>query len=205
MSLTFYYSPMSTSSITHLVLEELGVPYEKVRVDLSKGEQHRPEFLKLNPNGMVPVVVHDGQPIFESVAITLYLGETFGVERGLFPAPGPGRAQAFEWLVWAHVSLYGPVQRLQHASSPRVPAEQHNAAAAASARQDVEKRLAIFDEVMTGRSFVVGDHFTLVDAHLASFIGYLGMVGFDLARYPALHAWQKSVSARPSVARVMAG
>jgi glutathione S-transferase len=88
MSLVFYYSPFSSAVTVHWALEELKVPYEKVRIDLQKRDQDKPEFLAKNPNGKVPLLVHDGTPIFESVAILIHLGETFGVERRLFPAPG---------------------------------------------------------------------------------------------------------------------
>ena len=98
MSLTFYYSPMSTAAITELVLAELDVPYEKVEIDLKKGETRKPEFLRLNPNGKVPLVVHDGIPIWESAAITMYLGEAFGVDRGLYPEPGTKRGEAMKWI-----------------------------------------------------------------------------------------------------------
>src|SRR5262245_11968243 len=98
MGLIFYYAPMSSASPTHWILEELGVPYEKVKVDLQGGESKKPEFLKINPNGKVPTLVHDGTVIFESVAIAIHLGETFGVERKLFPAPGLQRAEAIKWL-----------------------------------------------------------------------------------------------------------
>src|SRR6185295_8421062 len=83
MDLTFYYSPMSTATVTHVVLEELGVPYKKINVDIRKGEARTPEFLRINPNAKVPVVTHNGTPIWESAAITMYLGETFGVDKGL--------------------------------------------------------------------------------------------------------------------------
>src|ERR1043165_2347013 len=101
MSLAFYYSQMSTAVITNLVLEELGVPCEKIQLDLRKGETHTAEFLKLNPNGKVPLIVHDGTPIWESAAITMYLGEMFGVEKNLYPAPGPKRGEAMKWVTWA--------------------------------------------------------------------------------------------------------
>src|SRR5262249_14193766 len=66
MSLIFYYSPMSTAVATHWVLEELKIPYEKVKLDLQAGGTKKPDFLKINPNGVVPAIVHDGTAIFES-------------------------------------------------------------------------------------------------------------------------------------------
>jgi len=100
MSLTFYYSPQSSATPVHWTLEELGIPYEKVPIDLKTEQNKQPAFLKLNPNGKVPLIVHDGVPIFESAAIQIYLGETFGVDKGLFPAAGPRRGEAMKWIVW---------------------------------------------------------------------------------------------------------
>ena len=112
MSLTLYYAPRSSASPTHWILEELAVPYEKVLVNIEAQEQKKDAFLRINPNGKVPVLAHDGGTIFESVAIAIYLGETFGVDRGLFPAPGSARARALQWLVWCNVSLGEAASRL---------------------------------------------------------------------------------------------
>ena len=91
MSLTFYYAPMSTATVTELALEELGIPVERVKLDLQKGDTKKPEYTKWNPNAKVPMIVHDGVAIWESAAIAIYLGETFGTEKKLWPAPGPKR------------------------------------------------------------------------------------------------------------------
>src|SRR5215813_12354098 len=96
MSLVFYYAPMSSAVTIHWALEELGVPYEKVRLDLQARDQDKPAYKALNPNGKVPLLVHDGTPIFESAAILMHLGEAFGVDKGLFPAAGAKRAEAMK-------------------------------------------------------------------------------------------------------------
>lgn len=105
MSLTFYYAPMSTASVTEGVLAELGVPCERVKLDIGAGDTRKPHFLEVNPNGRVPAIVHDGTPIWESAAITMYLGETFGEDAGLYPAPGPKRGEAMKWITWGNVAL----------------------------------------------------------------------------------------------------
>jgi glutathione S-transferase len=87
MSLTFYFAPMSTASITEAVLAELAIPFDLVKLNISVGDTRTPEFLKVNPNGRVPVIVHEGTAIWESSAITMYLGEVFGVEAKLYPVP----------------------------------------------------------------------------------------------------------------------
>ena len=204
MSLVFYYAPMSSAVTVHWALEELGVPYEKVKINLQARDQDKADFLSLNPNGKVPLLVHDGTPIFESAAIMIHLGETFGVEKKLFPAPGVRRAEALKWLVWTNVSLGEALSRHQHNTSERIPAERHNAKAAEVAKADVEKHLAILDRALAGKTWLVGDSFSLVDLHASGWVSYVGMCGFEVKRWPNLDAWVKKCSARPSFALSMA-
>ena len=203
MSLVFYYSPMSTAVVTHWVLEELGIPYEKVKLDIQAGATKKPEFLKLNPNGVVPVIVHDGTPIFESAAIAIYLGETFGVEKGLFPAPGPKRGEAIAWIVWGNVSLGGAMNRYSFASSERIPEEQRNAKAAEAALAEVERMFGVLDGAVAGKQWLLGDAFSLVDAHVAAFTSYAGFLGLDTKKYTNLEAWRTRATSRPGYATVM--
>jgi glutathione S-transferase len=203
MSLTFYFAPMSTAGITDLVLEELGVPCERVKVDIRGGETRRPEFLRLNPNGKVPLIVHDGTPIWESAAITMYLGEVFGVERDLYPPAGPRRGEAMKWVVWTNVTCGDAVYRLMRNTSEWTPAEQHNAKAAEAAKADIAGCLRILDEALSGRQFLVGAY-TLADTHLNSFVDWLRHMQMDLAPYARLDAWSERCRARPAYGRVMA-
>jgi glutathione S-transferase len=197
MSLVFYYSPMSTAVVTHWILEELGIPHEKVKLDFAT-DTKKPEFLKINPNGAVPAIVHDGTPIFESAAISIYLGETFGVEKGLFPAAGPERGKAMGWIVWANVTFGGAVGRHQFASAERIPAEQRNAKAAEAARAEVERLFKLLDGVLEGKQWLVGDSFSIVDAHVAAFIAYSGFIGFDTKPHANLEAWRVRATSRPA-------
>lgn len=202
MSLVFHYAPFSTASTTHFALEELGVPYEKVKVGITTGEQHTPAFKALNPMQKVPVVVHDGQPIFESAAIAIYLGETFGVERGLFPAPGPQRAQAIQWIVWNNATLNEAVQRaILSASSPCVPKERQNEAMSAWGKADVATRLGVLNDHLAKTPYVVGETFSLVDAHLAATVGWIAMIELVPPGLTHLDAWLKRCTARPAYVR----
>jgi glutathione S-transferase len=202
MSLAFYYSPMSTATITDLVLEELAVPCERVRIDLKKGETRTQEFLRLNPNGKVPVLVHDGTAIWESAAITLYLGEIFGVAGGLYPEPGPARGEAMKWVVWSNVTLGDAVGRLLRNTTEWVPAEQHNAKAAEAAKSDVQGCLRILNQALAGRQYLLAGY-TLADTHVNSLIDWLRYMKIDLSDYPHLNAWSERCSARPAYIRVM--
>ena len=203
MSLTFYYAPMSTAMITELVLEELGTPCEKVRVDIKKGETRKPEYLRLNPNGKVPLIVHEGTPIWESAAITQYLGEVFGVEKGLYPGAGPKRGEAMKWIIWTNVTLGDAVYGWLRNTTEWTPAEQHNAKAAAAAQVDIQNYLRILNEALAGRQYLV-DGYTLADTHVNSFTDWLRHMKVDFAAYANLNAWSQRCAARPAYARVMA-
>lgn len=203
MSLTFYYSPMSTADITNLVLAELEVPHERVILDIRKGDLKKPEFLKLNPNGKVPLIVHDGTPIFESAAITIYLGETFGVEKGLYPAAGPKRGEAMKWIVWTNVTLGDAVTRWTHNTQEWVPAEQRNAKAGEAGLADVHSRLKVLDTALEGRSFLCGEY-TVADTHLNSFVDWLRHMKVDLAAYKNVVAWGERCCARPAYVKANA-
>ncbi len=199
MSLTFYFAPQSTASVTTLVLEELGIPCERVKLDIRNGDTKKPEFLKINPNGCVPTIVHDGVAIWESVAITIYLGETFGEKAKLWPAAGPKRGEAMKWLVWTHVTLGEAVYRWAR-NTMWSPEEERNANAATAASKDIARHLRVLDDALRERAFLTGEY-TLADAHVSSFVDWLRQMKIDMAGLERLGAWSKRCSERPAYAR----
>lgn len=204
MSLTFYNAPMSTATVSELVLEELGVPHEKVTLDLEKGETKKPEFAKLNPNCKVPTVVHDGVVVWESAAITMYLGETFGVDKKLWPAPGAKRAEAMKWVVWANVTFGESIGRWMRNTREWVPADERNAKAGEAGRKDMENCFRILDEALEGRAFLCGDDFTLADAHVVSFVDWARYAQVDVSPWKRVDEWVKRCTARPAYQRMNA-
>lgn len=120
MALLFYFQRYSTSDLTAAVLAELehGLPEpiaKRIELNIEKGDTRTPDYLKkVNPNGLVPAIVHNGVSIWEAAAVTMYLGETFGVKRSidgaeaemLYPGPGTSRGEAMKWLVWASTHLF---------------------------------------------------------------------------------------------------
>ncbi len=213
MTLTFYFVPYSTSSVTEAVLAELGTPCERILLAIGAGGTRTPEFLAINPNGRVPIIVHDGTVIWESSAITMYLGEMFGVELGLYPAAGPKRGEAMKWIVWANMVLAEAGGRLsaqmdgdgatQEESPDWLPPEMRSEAAAARARADVDASLVILNAALAHRAFLLGSY-TLVDTHMQGFVGWIGMLGTDLAGYPNIGPWLESCAARPALAALNA-
>jgi glutathione S-transferase len=205
MGIVFYYTPMSSATRIHWALEELGIPYEKKKLDLSAGDQKKADYLALNPNGKVPLLVDEGVPIFESLAILLHLGERFGVEKGLFPAPGMARAEAFKWIAWAQVSLGDVISRLFRNTMDRFPAEERNAKAAETAKREAAEHLLILEKALAGKDFLAGKQFSLTDLAVAGACMVLGRVGVDFGPYPSVQAWVARCTSRPALARAMQG
>jgi len=99
MSLELYFAPGACSFVPHVALEAAKAPFEPKLVKLHKGEQKTPEYLALNPNGQVPVLVAEGKPISQIMAICEYLDRTFPTA-GLLPKDSAARAQALSQLAW---------------------------------------------------------------------------------------------------------
>jgi glutathione S-transferase len=174
-----------------------------VSLEVGKTTQS-PDFLKINPNGKVPVLVHDGTAIWESAAITMYLGETFGVEKKLYPAPGAQRGEAMKWIVWTNVTLGDAVNRFTRNTTDWYPADERNAKAGEAAKKEVADCLRIVDDALRGKQFLLGDY-TIVDTHLHGIVGWLQMLKIDFAPFPHVQAWSQRCSARPAFAKVMRG
>lgn len=201
---------MSTSSITAAVLAELDVDCERIQLTLGEHGTQAPDFLALNPNGKVPLIVHDGIAIWESTAITMYLGETFGVDAGLYPALGTRRGEAMKWIAWCGAELYAAAGRFASALPPDVDGAveegahefevdvDRSTAALAAAKADIGRQLAIADAALADRDFLIGDY-SLADTHLHAIVGWLSMMGTDLAATPNLHAWVRRCDARPAL------
>ncbi len=211
MSLTFYFAPMSTASITQAVLAELRVPHETVMLDIDAGDTRRPDFLKINPNGRVPTIVHNGVAIWESAAITMYLGETFGADADLYPAPGPRRGEAMKWIVWSNTVLAAAAGRLSATLQPGadgavqtgsvdfVEPRRRSDEELSRARADVVASLALLDDALSGKSFLL-DSYSLADAHASVLVGWIELMGVDLAQHAGVARWLALCNARPAIA-----
>jgi glutathione S-transferase len=204
MGMVYYYAPQSSAVRTTWALEELGVPCERKLVDLAAKGTREPWFLEKNPNGKVPVLEVDGVPLFESTAILLFLGEEYGVDAGLFPAPGLERGLVYQWMVWAQVTLSEAVSRYGRNVSPFIPDEQKNPKAAEAARQDVDAALRVLDGALAGREFLVGQSFSFADLAAAGFLGWLDYMGLSYSDWPNVRAWAARCQARPAHRRTMA-
>jgi glutathione S-transferase len=204
MAIRLFASPMSSASRITWALEELGIPYEYVQVDLKKNEQKTPEFLAINPNGKVPALVDDDFSYFESLAIIVHLGERYGVERGMWPASGQDRADALSWSTWAMTELQGYLRDfMYHGLDTRISykPEERSQAAAEFDRFVTEKNFAMIEKRLADREYICGS-FTLVDVVVGSVLRFGAMMNVPMGDLPNVKAYVQRLGSRPAVARI---
>ena len=207
MSIRLYGWPRSTASRVHWALEELGVKYEYVTLDRKKGENRTPEYLAITPTGKVPGLVDGGQAYFESTAITLHLGETYGPERGLWPAAGAAaaRAEALCWTVWSTTELHAyMMQWLYHGADTPVsyaPADRSKATADYNHGQYL-RLLDALEARLAGRDYIMGAMFSLADIPAAAALLSGVALGGSVEGRKNIAAWLDRCRARPAFARI---
>lgn len=205
--ITFYFHPTPNPAKVALFLEESGLAYELSPVDTGKGEQHRPEFRALNPNGKVPVITDSegpgGRPatIFDSNAILLYLGE----KTSRFIGRPEDRPDLLSWLFFVASGL-GPYSG--QAVHFQLSAPEQMPYAVNRYRREAERHYEVLDGRLAGRTWLVGDDYTIVDMAAWGWIERAARVmhGADepLAAYPNIQRWYALINERPAVARARA-
>ncbi|HEY7373368.1 MAG TPA: glutathione S-transferase family protein [Polyangia bacterium] len=205
MSIRLYGWPDSTAARVHWALEELGVSYEYVELDRKRGDNRAPAYLAVNPTGKVPGLVDGGQAYFESAAILLHLGDTYGRERGLWPAPGAARAEALCWTVWATTELHAyMMQWLYHGKDTVVsyaPADRSKATADYNHGQYL-RMLDALEARLAGRDYILGATFSLADVPAASSLLTGIALGGGVEGRKQIEAWLARCRARPALARI---
>jgi glutathione S-transferase len=194
--IVLYWHPMSSATPIACALAELAVPHQRVKVDITTGEQRRPAFLALNPNGKVPTLTVDGAPMFEALAIAIWLGEHYGIENGLWPALGtPARLQAVSWSTWSYVTYGAQLVRLQAAKDLGTPDDAH----ATAARKALDELLSLLDARLGQQPWMLGASYSLLDLIVASVVGYSAYIGAPVVAHPTTLAWMQKVQARPAM------
>ena len=193
-----YYSPGACSLATHIVLRELDLPFELERVDTATGRTEAgADFRSINPKGYVAALeLDDGQILTESAALLQYIAD-LRPEAGLAPQGGLARARLQEQLNFTASELhkaFGPL------FDPAISAEERRAAVAR-----VGDRLDHYEALLSdGRPFLLGQTYSVADAHLFVVAGWAGPSGFGLDRWPLLKAHGLRVASRPAVRAAMA-
>jgi glutathione S-transferase len=175
-------------------LQELGVAFEAVTVNLIAGEHREPAFLKLNPAGKLPVLVDGPLVLTESVAIVLYLADKYP-QKHLIPADPAARAEVERWLLFTVTELEQPLWRIARHSFI-YPAERRLPAEIALAREDFQPMAAIMQTHLDGKEFVLGDQVSVADFVLAYTLDWASM-GNLLEGFPGLAAYMERMYRRP--------
>ncbi|MBW4465585.1 MAG: glutathione S-transferase family protein [Pegethrix bostrychoides GSE-TBD4-15B] len=177
------------------MLQELGVDFEAVTVNLRAGEHRQPEFLKLNPAGKVPVLVDEDLVLTESVAIVLYLAEKYP-DKGLVPTDLRQRSQFYRWILFSATELEQPLWRISRHTSLypehlRLPAE------VALAQQDFTNMAAVIEDHMQERQFLMGESVTAADFVCAYTLDWANEIRL-LDNCPQLLQYIERMYARPN-------
>jgi glutathione S-transferase len=177
------------------MLQELGVDFESVTVNLRAGEHRHPDFLKLNPAGKIPVLVDGDLVLTESVAIMLYLAEKY-LDKGLVPTDIKHRAQVNRWLLFAVTELEQPLWRISRHTALypehlRLPAE------VSLARQNFTDMVAVMEDHMQGCQFMVGNTVTVADFVCAYTLDWANEIRL-LDGCPQLLRYMERMYARPN-------
>jgi len=193
-----YGVPRSRTMRPLWMLEELGVPYENKPVSFL-GESRSPEFLRLNPNGHIPVLRDDDVVIWESMAINLYLARKYG--KGLWPRTVEDEGRAFQWSVWAMTELEEPLlTTLLHRGF--LPEDQRDPKKADDAAERFKTPLGVLNGALAGKQYLLGDAFTVADLNVAAVLCWAFLAGLDLGKAPQAQAWLGRCTGRPAFERV---
>jgi len=195
VTIKLHYHPFSTYSRRVLIaLVEKQIPHELVAVDMTARKHREQPYLSLNPYGRVPTLDEDGFVLYESTSILNYLEATRPTPA---LAPTDPRQRA---LVDMHMKLCD-LQLTRHAGTivfPKrfLPKERWNEATMAEAKAEIEKHLTILERHLTGKTYLVGERFTLADVCYAPFLEFLPLM--EITPPPAVEAWSRRLLSRPS-------
>jgi len=201
-----YFWPTPNGLKVSIMLEECGLPYHVVPVNIARGDQFKPAFLKISPNNRMPAIIDpdgpDGKPIsiFESGAILQYLGRKFGK---LYPQAERARVEVDEWLFW-QVGGLGPMAGQAHhfrqyaAEVLKEPLERIEYSINRYTNE-VTRLYGVLDRRLKGRKFVAGDEFTIADIAIWCWVVPWQRQGQNLDDYKNIKPWFRRIEEREAV------
>ncbi|BHH83190.1 glutathione S-transferase family protein [Desulforhopalus sp. 52FAK] len=195
--LKFYFHPTPNPMKVALFLEEAELAYELIPIDTKKGEQHSPEFRQINPNGKLPAISDNGENVFDSTAILMYLSE----KTGKFAGKKEDRGQILSWLMFIGTGLgpySGQAVHFQHAAPEKIPYAINRYVF------EAKRHYQILEDHITGKDFFVGNNYSIVDISAWGWVKFAQFVlGPDTlaSDYPNLSRWFSSIDSRPAAER----
>jgi glutathione S-transferase len=188
------YLPSGNGYKVRLLLTQLGVPFERIEVDVVGGATRTPEFLARNPNGRIPTLaLESGEHLAESNAILCYLADG----TPLLPADRLERARVLQWLFFEQYSHEPNIATVRFWSHhPELMTEGRHAILPEKRRLGAAA-LAVMEQHLASRAYFVAERYTIADIALYAYTHVAGEGGFDLGPYPALGAWLARVRGQP--------
>jgi glutathione S-transferase len=177
-----------------LLLSRLGIPFERIEYDIDKAETRTPEFLKMNPNGRVPVLeLEDGRFLPESNAILHYLAEG----TPLLPEDGFEKSQVLRWMFFEQYSHEPNIATPRFWITHNVEMTDERRAALVGKRKLGYDALNVMEGHLEEQEFLVADRYTIADIALYAYTHVASQGGFDLEGFPAVRAWIVRVASQP--------
>lgn len=202
MTIRLHYYPSNASMAPHMLLEELGLRYELVLVDRTVGAHKSPEYLKLNPNGLIPVLEDGGLVLYETAAICLHLVDSHP-HAGLAPALGtPQRAHFYKWLMWltntlqASLSVYFYPERWADGDDAIAQVRAHAETRIVGLLQQLDAELA-----RHGGPWLLGEDYSALDPYALMLCRWTRGFEKPARSLPALGPYLQRVLARPAIRR----
>lgn len=190
----FEFAPTRSMRVRWM-LQELEVSFEATTINLLRGEHTRPDFLRINPAGKLPALIDGDVVLTESVAIVLYLGQKYPA-KGFVPLDIRERAQLDRWLMFAATELEQPLWRIAR-NANIYPPEKRSPKDIDNAREDFTAMIAVFNEHMTDRPYVMGATVSAADFVMAHTLDWANEIEL-LADTPRLQAYIERMFARPN-------
>jgi glutathione S-transferase len=197
-----YYSPGACSIGIHVLLEEIGKPYELQKLNLQEQEQYKPDFTKINPKSKVPTLVRDdGSVLTEFPAIATWLARK-NPEKGLIPADPETEARVLEALDYIVATLHMQGFGRMFRPANYAPNEADHDTVKARGKEIFEKGLKLIDKALEGKQFLGGDKLSIADAALF-YVSFWGSGRMKLTLPPNVAAHYARMKQRPAVQRVL--
>jgi glutathione S-transferase len=198
VNLQLYFAPGACSFVPHVGLEATKAPFEPRLVKLHKGEQRTPEYLAMNPNGQVPVLVVDGRPLTQIVAMCDFIDSAFP-QAGLLPRGGWERTQALSQLAWLNSTPHPTATRFffpeRYAQSEAARAEVKKRAA-----EEFRGYLERVEKMLPASGYWLGERISFHDAYAFTLLRWGGFAGIDPRSLPGYLAYAERVLRAPPVA-----
>ncbi|TFZ06954.1 glutathione S-transferase family protein [Ramlibacter henchirensis] len=202
-----HHYPATAAMVPHIVLEEIGVPYERVHVDRMADAHKQPDYLRLNPNGLIPVLVEGDLVLYETAAIVLHLCDSHPQSRLAPPVGSTERSHFYKWLAWLTNTLQATLIVYFY---PERWVDEGNAAGAAQVRRRAKERIwTLLDQLdaelaRSGGPWFMGEHYTALDAYVFTLCRWTRNFDSGRARERAyLGPYLLRMLERPAVRRVL--